>query len=95
MGDLHKEWTEAGVSASGAALTSVQSLVRSFSHEIFFVSFRNQVPRLKEDILEHLMLPTAGKIHGDANFLLQQDLTPAHDAKTTKWFAHHVIAVLE
>lgn len=43
----------------------------------------------------HLMLPTAGKIHGDANFLLQQDLTPAHDAKTTKWFAHHVIAVLE
>lgn len=46
VGDLHKEWTEAGVSASGAALTSVQSLVRSFSHEIFFVSFRNQVPRL-------------------------------------------------
>lgn len=39
LGDLHKEWTEAGVSVSGAALTSVQSLVGSFSHESKFFCF--------------------------------------------------------
>ncbi len=42
------------------------------------------------------MLPSADKLFGDADFILQQDLTPAHSAKTTsKWFADHDITVLD
>jgi hypothetical protein len=28
------------------------------------------------------MLPSAEKLHGDANFVFQQDLAPVHSAKT-------------
>ncbi len=30
-----------------------------------------------QDILEHFMLPSAGKLYGDADFIFQQDLAPA------------------
>ncbi len=36
-----------------------------------------------QEILEYLMLPSADKVFGDADFILQQDLAPAHTAKTT------------
>ncbi len=37
--------------------------------------------------LEHCMLPSADKLYGDADFIFQQDLAPAHTAKGTKsWF---------
>ena len=36
------------------------------------------------DILEHCMLPSADKLSADADFIFQQDLTPAHSAKGTK-----------
>ncbi len=36
-----------------------------------------------QEILEYLMLPSADKIYGDADFILQQNLAPAHSAKTT------------
>ena len=36
-----------------------------------------------QEILERFMLPSTDKLHGDADFLLQQDLAPAHSAKTT------------
>ncbi len=40
-----------------------------------------------QDILEHFMLPSADKLYGDADFIFQQDLAPAHTAKGTKsWF---------
>ncbi len=41
-----------------------------------------------QDILEHFMLPSADKLYGDADFIFQQDLAPAHTAKGTKsWFS--------
>ncbi len=37
-----------------------------------------------QDILEHFMLASAYKLYGDADFIFQQDLAPAHTAKGTK-----------
>ncbi len=37
-----------------------------------------------QDILEHLMLPSADQLFKDADFIFQQDLAPAHTAKSTK-----------
>ncbi len=37
-----------------------------------------------QDILEHFMLPSAGQLFKDADFIFQQDLAPAHTAKSTK-----------
>ncbi len=49
-----------------------------------------------QDILEHFMLPSADKIYGDADFIFQQDLAPAHIAKGTKsWFNDHGVTVLD
>ncbi len=43
-----------------------------------------------QDILDHFMLPAADKLYGDADFISQQDLAPAHSAKGTKsWFNNH------
>ncbi len=40
-----------------------------------------------QEILEHFMLPSADKFYGDADFIFQQDLAPAHTAKGTEsWF---------
>ncbi len=36
-----------------------------------------------QEILEHFMLPSADKLYGDADFIFQQDLAPAHTAKET------------
>ncbi|CAM4579088.1 unnamed protein product [Leuciscus chuanchicus] len=48
-----------------------------------------------QEILEHSMLPSAEKLYGDEDFILQHDLAPAHSAKTTgKWFTDHGITVL-
>ncbi len=47
-------------------------------------------------ILEHFMLSSADKLYGDANFIFQQDLAPAHTAKGTKsWFNDHGVTVLD
>ncbi len=49
-----------------------------------------------QDILEHFMLPSADKLYGDAGFIFQQDLVPAHTAKGTKsWFNDHGVTVLD
>ncbi len=40
-----------------------------------------------QESLEHFMLPSADKLYGDADFIFQQNLAPAHTAKGTKsWF---------
>uniref|UniRef100_A0A9J8AFI0 Tc1-like transposase DDE domain-containing protein n=1 Tax=Cyprinus carpio carpio TaxID=630221 RepID=A0A9J8AFI0_CYPCA len=47
------------------------------------------------EILEHFMLPAADQLYGDADFIFQQDLAPAHSAKdTSTWFKDHSIPVL-
>ncbi len=49
-----------------------------------------------QEILEHFMLPSADKLYGDADFIFQQDLAPAHTAKGTKsWFNDHGFTVLD
>ncbi|KAI2655415.1 Transposable element Tcb2 transposase [Labeo rohita] len=173
LGELHKEWTEAGVSASrtttyrrlhdmgySCRILCVKPLLNQkqcqkrlcwakekkywsvaqwsqvlFSDESkFSISFGNQGPRVwrkngeaqkssclkssvkfpvsdglgchvicwthspmsfikstvnaavYQQILEHYMLPAADKLFGDDNFIFQQDLAPAHKAKTTSPF---------
>ncbi len=49
-----------------------------------------------QDILEHFMLPSADKLYGEADFIFQQDLAPAHTAEGTKnWFNDHGVTVLD
>ncbi len=49
-----------------------------------------------QEILEHFMLPSADKLYGDADFIFQQNLAPAHTAKGTKsWFNDHGVTVLD
>ncbi len=49
-----------------------------------------------QDILEHFMLSSADKLYGDADFIFQQDLAPAHTAKSTKsWLNDHGVTVLD
>ena len=49
-----------------------------------------------QDILEHFMLTSAEKLYGDTDLIFQQDMAPAHTAKTTKtWFNDHGITVLD
>ncbi len=49
-----------------------------------------------QEILEHFMLPSADKLSGEADFIFQQDLAPAHTAKGTKsWFNGHGVGVLD
>ncbi len=49
-----------------------------------------------QEVLEHFMLPSADKLYGDADFIFQQDLAPAHTAKSTKsWFNDHGVTVLD
>ncbi len=47
-------------------------------------------------ILEHFMLPSADQLFKDADFIFQQDLAPAHTAKSTKrWLNDHDVGVLD
>ncbi len=49
-----------------------------------------------QDILEHFMLPSADQLFKDADLIFQQDLAPAHTAKSTKsWLNDHDVSVLD
>ncbi len=39
---------------------------------------------ISQELLEHFTLPSADKVYGDVDFIFQQDLVPAHTAKSTK-----------
>lgn len=46
-----------------------------------------------QEISEGFTLPSADKLHQDANFLFQQASAPVHSAKTTtEWFSDHLIS---
>ncbi len=48
-----------------------------------------------QEVLKHFMLPAADQLYGDADFIFQQDLAPAHSAKATStWIKDHGIHVL-
>ncbi len=164
LGELHKEWTEAGVKAS---IITTYRRVNEFGYSCrqrrltwakekknwtvaqwskvlfsdeskFCISFGNQGPRVwrksgeahrpsclkssvkfpqsvmiwgamssagvgpfcflktnvtapvYQEILKHFMLPSADQLFKDADFIFQQDLAPAHTAKSTKsWLNDH------
>ncbi len=49
-----------------------------------------------QEILDYFMLPSADKLYVDADFIFQQDLSPAHTTKCTKsWFNDHGVTVLD
>ncbi len=49
-----------------------------------------------QEMLEHFMLPSADQLFKDAEFIFQQDLAPAHTAKSTKnWLNDHGVGVLD
>ncbi len=49
-----------------------------------------------QDILEHFMLSSADQLFKDADFIFQQDLAPAHTARSTKsWLNDHGVGVLD
>ncbi len=48
-----------------------------------------------QDIFVHFMLAFADKLYGDADFIFQQDLAPAHTAEGNKsWFNDHELLCL-
>ncbi len=50
---------------------------------------------VNQEVLEHFMLPAADQLYGNADFIFQQDLAPAHSAKATStWFKDHGIQFL-
>ncbi len=55
----------------------------------------NVTASVYQEILEHFMLPSADQFFKDADFIFQQDLAPAHTAKSTKsWLNNHVLVCL-
>ncbi len=49
-----------------------------------------------QEVLEHFMLPSVDQLFKDADFIFQQDLAPAHTAKSTKsWLSDHGVGVLD
>ncbi len=49
-----------------------------------------------QEILEHFMLPSADQLFKDADYIFQQDLAPAHTAKSTKsWLNGPDVGVLD
>ncbi len=55
----------------------------------------NVTATVYQEILEHYMLPSADQLFKDADFIFQQDLSPAHTAKSTRsWLNDHVLVCL-
>ncbi len=49
-----------------------------------------------QELLEHFMLPSADQLFKDADVIFQQDVAPAHTAKSTKrWLNDHGVGVLD
>ncbi len=56
----------------------------------------NVTAPIHQEILEHFMLLSADQLFKDTDFIFQQDLAPAHTAKTTKsWLIDHGVGVLD
>ncbi len=84
LGELHKEWTEAGVEASRATThRRVKEFGYSCRQRRLFLKTNITAP-IYQEILEHFMLPSADQLFKDADFIFQQDLAPVHTAKSTK-----------
>ncbi len=63
-------------------------------HRVFLKT--NITAPVYQETLEHFMLPSADQLFKDADFIFQQDLTPAHTARSTKrWLNDHDAGVLD
>ncbi len=63
-------------------------------HSVFLKT--NVTAHIYQDISEHFMLASADQLFKDSDFIFQQDLAPAHTAKSTKsWLNDHVVGVLD
>ncbi len=51
-------------------------------HWVFWIPTNVTAP-VYQDILKHFMLPSADQLFKDVDFIFQQDLAPAHTAKST------------
>jgi len=61
-----------------------------------FLLKTNVTAPIYQELLEHFMLPSANQHFKDADFIFQQDLTPAQTAKSTKsWLNDHGVGVLD
>ncbi len=49
-----------------------------------------------QDLLEHFMLPSADQLFKDTDFIFQQDLAPAHTAKSIKsWLKENLWSIVK
>ncbi len=56
----------------------------------------NVTAAVYQEMLEHFMLPSADQLFKDTDFIFQQDLAPAHTAKSTKsWLNDQMVGVLD
>ncbi len=56
----------------------------------------NVTAPIYQAIMKHFMLPSADQLFKAADFIFQQDLAPAHTAKSTKsWLYDHGVGVLD
>ncbi len=84
-----------GLLLSGPKLCSLMKVNLAIPLEIRFPESGGREERHRIQVLEHFMLPAADQLYGDADFIFQQDLAPAHSAKATStWFKDHGIPVL-
>ncbi len=110
--ELHKEWTEAGVKASRATthrrvkefgyscrqrrLTWAKEKKNSAGVGPLCFLKTNVTAPVYQEVLDHFMLPSPDQLFKDADFLFQQELAPAHTAKSTKsWLNDHGVGVLD
>ncbi len=64
-------------------------------HCVFWKPTKTTAP-VYQEMLEHFMLPSADQLFKDADLIFQQDLAPAHIAKSTKsWLNDHGVGVLD
>ncbi len=71
----------------------VQCLLLVLVHCVFLKT--NVTAPVYQEILEHFMLLSADQLFKDANFIFQQDLSPAHTPKSTKsWLNDHGVVCL-
>ncbi len=56
----------------------------------------NITAHVYQEMLEHFMFPSADQLFKGADFIFQQDVAPAHTAKSTKsWLNGHGVGVLD
>ncbi len=94
----HHTQTCQGIWLQLSSETSYLDVSSSFQMRASFVFHleTNVTAPVYQEILEHFMLPSADQLFKDADFIFQQDLAPAHTAKSTKsWLNDHGVGVLD